>query len=162
MTSGGDPRATLHSFWQRPGNSITSALIIGISALACTEVSLPLEMTGVEWRLDSIVTAGGTINATTAPARATLRLLFDVERHDRGVVNGMGPCNPYSGEYRAFGDGGLTIGNVQRTLMACMDARDELESAFLPRLSAVESYVFDGDLLTLRTTTAEQLLFSAP
>jgi heat shock protein HslJ len=146
----------------RMSHAIVGAIALGATALACTETSLPLEMTGVEWRLDSIVTPSGTIAAGLSPAPATLQFLFDVEHHDRGMVSGAGPCNRYSGEYRAFGDGGLTIGNVQRTLMACGDARDDLETAFLPRLSDVEAYALADGRLILSTVSRDRLHFRAP
>ncbi len=144
------------------GARLAGAMALGASALACVEASLPLEMTGVEWRLDSIVTQSGTIEAAVSPAPATLQFLFDVEHHDRGIVSGAGPCNRYSGEYRAFGQRGLTIGNVQRTLMACGDARDDLETAFLPRLPDVDSYALEDGSLILSTASQDRLHFRAP
>jgi hypothetical protein len=88
------------------GARLAGAMALGASALACVEASLPLEMTGVEWRLDSIVTQSGTIEAAVS--------------------------------------------------------RDDLETAFLPRLPDVDSYALEDGSLILSTASQDRLHFRAP
>ncbi|HEX9579660.1 MAG TPA: META domain-containing protein [Gemmatimonadales bacterium] len=138
-------------------------LALGANGVACaTPPALPLAMTGPEWHLDSIIATDGIIHAGDSPSPATVRFLFDLERNDRGMVDGSGACNRYNGQYRALGGQGLTISVLQRTLVACSDARGELEFAFLSRLQAVDSYALEADALLLGTTTGDQLRFHSP
>ncbi|HXV86302.1 MAG TPA: META domain-containing protein [Gemmatimonadales bacterium] len=137
--------------------------LVALALAACAaRPFLPLAMTGAEWQLDSMVTSTATIVTTSLPVAATVRFLFDLDQRDRGLVEGSGGCNTYTGEYRALRGNGVTIGSVTRTLIACGDTRDQLEFEFLSRLATVDSYSLADDQLTLHTTTGDGLYFHTP
>lgn len=77
-------------------------------------------------------------------------------------IGGTAACNLYGGTVRWTDDGGIAIGELAQTEMACEPSQVmELERTFLSSLADVDAVAVDGDVLTLHggetTWTFEQL-----
>ncbi len=66
-----------------------------------------------------------------------------------GRISGSSGCNRYMGLIRLGGEGGLEIGPLAATEMACMDGRMTLEGDFFRAIDTVDGFDIaeDGDLL---------------
>ena len=75
-------------------------------------------------------------------------------------VQGSSGCNRFKGAY-SVKDDTLKVERVVGTLMACADARNVLENAFLRLLNGMERFNISNDRLTLTITGSEgRLVFS--
>lgn len=70
---------------------------------------------------------------------------------DKGKVNGFSGCNRYSGEAEEAAAGGLALGPIAGTRMACPTRAMELEARYLEALRAVTRYWVGDDRLVLST-----------
>lgn len=66
--------------------------------------------------------------------------------------------NSYSGSYEAKDDGGLTIGEINATLMAGPPEAMAVETAYFAALQKTASYTSDGQQLTLYDKDGKELL----
>jgi len=78
-------------------------------------------------------------------------------------ISGSAGCNTYFGAYEAS-DGELSIGDIARTEMWCMDPEGVMdqEQAFLDDLASVTSYRLAGERLELLDGTGEVILTFEP
>jgi heat shock protein HslJ len=110
------------------------------------EVELVLE--GTNWRL-------AEINGEMPLANTEVTLSFN-----EGILGGNAGCNSYGGDYVVGPGGALQIGDVFRTLMACLepDGVMEQEEAYLSTLERGNSYVIDGDTLIIMDAAGVSIL----
>jgi len=116
-----------------------------LGATACTTPSThsspaqPVGLLGVDWILDD---ASLATQVAKVPGEIPIDLRFEGEQ-----VSGSSGCNTYGGSYDA-GDGSLSFGQMQMTLMACEDGLMQLESAYLDALGATTAFqISDSGLL---------------
>ncbi|MFB7506183.1 META domain-containing protein [Streptomyces broussonetiae] len=107
-------------------------------------VSPGQQVTGVDWRVDSL-TVGGTIRH--APATAHLRIDAD------GRAAGNLGCNQFSARATVQGDR-ITLGDLRTTRMACAPDRMDFERAFARALTT-GTLVARGDDRTLTLTDGD-------
>ena len=101
---------------------------------------------GTEWTLASGV---------DVPEDAVPTLLLE-----EGNASGFGGCNTYTGDYELDG-GGISIGPLAGTLMACEVQKMAVEGAYMPALEAADAWSIDGDELVLSSGGEETLRFSS-
>lgn len=118
--------------------SSTLALVAGCSQSASLE--------GTSWRL-----VGWSVSAEKADAFPTT-LAFEGDQ-----ASGQAAVNGYGATFSAK-DGSLTLGDVNRTLMAGSPEADAHEKRFFELLEQVERYAIDGETLTLSDAEGNQLL----
>lgn len=107
------------------------------------EVAEPdAELSGPTWQVESII-VGDAVSSVPADPVATLRFLPD------GTLEVNAGCNRGSGTWATVG-GGIEVGPLMLTKMACEKGPAELESAVLGVLEAgTINAAIDGPLLTL-------------
>ncbi|TQS69904.1 META domain-containing protein [Rhodobacteraceae bacterium] len=104
-------------------------------------------LTGAEWRIEQ--PASGT-QAAAAPVTIT----FD----RAGTVSGQSGCNRFHGAFEITGEGGLQIGPLASTRMACEAPVMAAERDLLQTLDGVQSFDIDTTgALILRHSTEEVL-----
>lgn len=79
---------------------------------------------------------------------------------NEGVLGGNAGCNSYGGDYVAGPGGALEIGDLFRTLMACLEPSGvmEQEDAFLAALERADSYIIDNDTLIIMDAAGASIL----
>jgi heat shock protein HslJ len=98
----------------------------------------PVGITSLEWRLVSVVSETGTLNAEKAAKHTTMKIEAD------GKVYGNGGCNTYSGTATVSGTG-IKFDKILVTQMACFDMK--IETAFFAALENADSFTVEsGDL----------------
>jgi heat shock protein HslJ len=125
---------------------LTGIALITVSALAtaCGDDG-GASIEGTEWVLATI--DGEGLPESVAP---TL-LLAD------GTASGNAGCNQFTGGYTLDGDQ-LTFGPLATTRMACVPEVDEIEQAYLARLSSVADAATTDDGLELSDADGEVVL----
>jgi heat shock protein HslJ len=116
------------------------------------EPEVGLETT--QWVFGGFV-EGDVINSPIAGTRITLQFGQDVARGSAG-------CNDYGASYTVQ-DGELEIGEIERTAEACTQPAGvmEQEERYIDALARVTAYELEDNLLTLRISENEALLFTA-
>ncbi len=77
-----------------------------------------------------------------------------------GRIAGVGECNRYFGPYQVINaNGGIKIGPVASTMMACLDGG--IESPFFGMFEKITLYQFDGDKLYLFEGNTSRAIFQA-
>ena len=84
----------------------------------------------------------------------------NIEFGEDGQVSGSASCNRFTGSYESAG-GGLSIGPLATTRMACIDALGEQEQRFLAAISQVSQWSIENGLLLLSDETGRQLFRAA-
>ena len=108
---------------------------------------------GVTWRLSSFAVSGKT---TDIPQGVIVDATFA-----SGRVSGSSGCNAYSGPAIVTG-ATLKIGPLAGTLMACTGPGGDVETAYLPLLTAATSFTANADALTLFDASgAPTLIYAA-
>lgn len=99
---------------------------------------------GPEWTVDRL--EGSALD------EAADRPTFSIS--EEGQIFGTTGCNRFTGAFSVNGEGGVAIGPLASTRMACNDALMKQEQAFLQALDASESFDFgpDGALLLMSGT----------
>lgn len=118
------------------------ALRNGALELVSSEVSGTLSiatLAGMEWTLVEVDNEPLSIGVRPPTAR------FEGTR-----IAGFGGCNRYMGGVTETGPGGMTVGPLVGTKMACPPPEMELEDRFLAHLAKVSRYTFLGGRLALR------------
>lgn len=124
--------------WGILGLGVIGALLLIAFALGSSG-----ELEGRNWVVDELSIGG----SPTPPGEgATITALFE-----DGVVSGISGCNSYSGGYETAG-GSISFGPIATTLMACEGTLLDQEQLYLSLLAESDSYVVDGDTLTLRSS----------
>ena len=121
------------------GSSLRYELVAVVSK---TAVSQPTDnLAGTRWVLEGY----GSVDSIMVPvAEATLEFRED------GTMGGSTGCNSFGGSYTLLPDGGLSLGEMAMTEMACLDSGVmEQETAVLQSLATVSSYTQTADSLTL-------------
>ena len=108
---------------------------------------------GVNWRLSSFAVSG---KMTDIPQGVIVDATFA-----SGRVSGSSGCNSYSGPAIVTG-ATLKIGPLAGTLMACAGPGGDVETAYLPLLTAATSFTANADALTLFDASgAPTLIYAA-
>jgi heat shock protein HslJ len=100
----------------------------------------PARLEGVTWILDA-ASAGSLVDHVPKGARVDLQF-------QEGQASGKSGCNTYGGSYEA-GDGTLSFGQMQMTLIACDQQIMALESAYLDALGATTGFQITNSGLVL-------------
>ncbi len=102
----------------------------------------------------TLVELGSGDSARDLPSGVSIDALFA-----GGSISGKAAINTYRGPFAADGaEGGLSIGPLATTQMAGPPEATEIEAAYLAALEDTASYSSDGEALTLRSATGDQLL----
>ena len=80
---------------------------------------------------------------------ADVTVSFGVGDDGATQIGGRAACNSYGGPVEWGGDGSITVGGIAATEMACEPAVMDLEQRFFAALAGFESFVVDGDRLSL-------------
>lgn len=121
------------------GSSLRYELVAVVSK---TAVSQPTDnLAGTRWVLEGY----GSVDSIMVPVvEATL------EFHADGTMGGSTGCNSFGGSYTLEPDGGLVLGQMAMTMMACVDEGVMAqETAVFQALSTVTRYTQTADSLTL-------------
>lgn len=113
-----------------------------VGVVSKTAVSQPTDtLAGTRWVLEGY----GSVDSMMVPvAEATL------EFHGDGTMGGSTGCNSFGGSYTLEPDGGLRLGQLAMTMMACVDEGVMAqETAVSQTLSTVTRYTQTADSLTL-------------
>ena len=110
----------------------------------------PAALEGTAWKLNEI-TGPKPASAAGLTRPATLRF-------ESGRMSGYAGCNNFSGSYSVEG-GGLRVGPVASTQMACQEPGASVERAFHQALTGTLQYSIDGDALTLTSSSGATLRF---
>jgi heat shock protein HslJ len=106
-------------------------------------------LAGTEWTLDA-----DSLDVAV-PDQVAFTASFDAER-----IAGISGCNNYSGEFTSTDAGGLSIGMLISTQMACAPDVEAVETAYLGELAQVDAFQISGDTLVLSGGGADLLRFS--
>lgn len=129
--------------------TIALVAVLGIALVGCSAADQP-SLDGTEWTL--VAWSVSSQKATDFP----ITLSFEGDK-----LGGQAPVNSYGGTYEASG-GSLTLGDVNRTLMAGSPEADRAENAYFGLLEQAERYeVEDGRLKLLDGAGNELLTFEA-
>jgi len=117
------------------------AALVAATLLVSTMPSNAADLAGSEWRPT-------VIGDMQLPKDADIFVRFGAE----GKLQGNGGCNGFFGSYR-IADGGLVIGPLGATQMACPEPIMKTERAFMKALQAAKSFkrdridleLFDGN-----------------
>ncbi len=121
------------------GSSLRYELVAVVNK---TAVSQPTDnLAGTRWVLEGY----GSVDSMMVPvADATL------EFHEDGTMGGATGCNGFGGSYTLLPDGGISLGEMAATMMACADdGVMAQETAVLQALATVSHYTQTADSLTL-------------
>jgi putative lipoprotein len=110
----------------------------------------PRALVATPWRLIRIETSD---DAVTPDADETLTIAFAAD----GRLGGQADCNRFFGPYTLEEGGGLTVGDVAGTRVACPPPSSG--DVFLRVLGAVDSFELTGGRLHLRTGDGRSLTF---
>jgi putative lipoprotein len=112
--------------------------------MACTSIknaggnSEIVRITSVEWRLVSVISETGILNAENAGKHTVMKIEAD------GKVHGDGGCNLFAGISIIKG-ANIKFDKILATQKACFDMK--IETAFFAVLGDVDSFVIEsGDL----------------
>lgn len=96
------------------------------------------------------------LNGSVVPVQDDL---FTITFGEDGRLSGLGVCNRLMGQYEVDQTGGLKIGPMASTRMACPGM--ERESVFAEVLSGTTHYDIDGQMLMLLTDGEVKAVFQA-
>ncbi len=116
------------------------------SAGAAGDSPLPPGIVGVEW-------TAGAIGDTPVPPGIAITLLIGEDMR----AGGTGGCNSWFSQAQVTGQS-FAIGEVARTLRACLSERNALEQAYFDALKAARSWAIDNDTLSLLDASGMTLL----
>ena len=108
-----------------------------------------LSLEGTEWHLSGIV-EGEVMVGSSIDNGITLQFV-------NGQIGGNSGCNSYSANYTLDGEK-LSLGEITSTLMACDEAVNQRETAFLTALGKVVGYQLDRSSLTLLDGNGNELM----
>ena len=108
-----------------------------------------LSLEGTEWHLSGIVEGEVTVGSSIDNG---ITLQFT-----NGQIAGNAGCNSYSASYTLEGEK-LSLGEITSTLMACEEAVNQRETAFLTALGKVTGYQLDRSSLILLDADGNELM----
>lgn len=108
---------------------------------------------GKTWTLQAY---GPPAELTPVPADITVTLIMDLIENK---VFGTSGCNRYTG-ILFTGEGGVRIGEISSTEMACAEVVMAVETAYLGLLPAVRAYKVESGQLIMDCDDGQQLVFS--
>jgi heat shock protein HslJ len=109
------------------------------------------ELTGNIWVLETYEQDG---TRKEVPGDVTVDAAFD---GSTSTVSGSAGCNQYNGPYTLSG-ADLTFGAIKSTMMGCVGAGGDVESAYLANLALVKSFTATEDTLTLHDANHTAIL----
>jgi heat shock protein HslJ len=118
----------------------------GGAAQASTD---PGELVGPTWTLDQATRGALAEDADQLDPDVTLTFADD------GTVSGSSACNTYGGPYEADGEGGISIGPLAATQMACDEAIMALEANYIQTLDQVSAFAIDEGRLILQAMNVQ-------
>ena len=121
-------------------------LVLAGASMSLAQQGTTMQLTGGEWRVDSI---GGV--GVGADSRAAITIAVD------GALSGSGGCNRLMGRADIKGEA-IAFAPVATTRMACAPDIMQQERKLLDALQATRSYRFDGAALTLRDVSGAELM----
>lgn len=108
------------------------------------------EMTGITWRPT-------TIGPDTIPADSEMFVQFEVD----GSIKGHGGCNRFFGSLEET-DGGVKVGPLGATRMACDEAVMNREQAFMTALQDGHAFAMGADRLQVLDASGMLLVELVP
>lgn len=105
----------------------------------------------------SLVGTDWTLDAESLPVEVPDAVTVTASFTDETIAGSSG-CNTYRGSFTTTDDGGLEIGELVSTLMACEPDIGDIETAYLAALAEVGAYRLDGDTLHLDSVDGTELL----
>ena len=108
------------------------------------------EFTGIDWRTTSI--AGETV-----PDDTDQFVRFEVD----GSISGHGGCNRFFGALKSV-DGGIEVGPLGATRMACPEPLMSRELEFLEAVQKTRKFDIRGERLRLLDQTGDELVALVP
>lgn len=126
-----------------------AALLVAMTACGDRRERLPLE--GTRWK---VVEMDGRADPVFSAEADTFEFTLDASQR---MLYGTGACNRIFGPYELGENGGLDIGGLASTRMACPNM--DLESRFAKLLEEADEYRIDGDVLTLFDDGRQALVF---
>lgn len=126
---------------------------VGFIVIIGLAVNIGEGLEGRVWVVDKM-SIDGTMTAPV-PGATPLANFND------GGIGGTAGCNVYNGAYEAE-DGSMSIGHLVTTMMYCEEPAGTMEQefAYLELLELVDSFVVDGDQLTLSGGDTVLILYS--
>jgi len=109
-----------------------------------------IEFTGIDWRPTSI--AGESV-----PDDTDQLVRFEVD----GSISGHGGCNRFFGSLKSV-DGGIEVGPLGATRMACPELTMSRELAFLDAVQKTRSFDFRKERLRLLDEKGDELAALVP
>jgi len=123
--------------------------LAGVVAAGCGGDGQQLD--GTSWRL-----AGWSVSSQS-PADFEITAAFTSDQ-----ISGAAPVNTYSGGYAVTADGGFSVGELARTLMAGPEQDMKAEDTYFQLLAETKAYEIDGGQLVLSDANGNQLLIYDP
>jgi heat shock protein HslJ len=105
------------------------------------------QLDGTSWRLE------GWSVSSQSPADFEITAIFTSDQ-----VSGAAPVNTYSAGYTVTADGGFSVGELARTLMAGSEQDMKAEDTYFQLLADAKAYEFDGGQLVLSDANGNELL----
>ncbi len=112
-----------------------------------------------DWRLVAIEPEGSTPDLAALAIAPTIRFTPEASRFGHGAVSGYSGCNSFSGRYALGPSGGITLTEMESTLVGCAPPAGEIQLAYYDRLDRVARYRMRADTLVLETAERERLRF---
>ena len=123
--------------------------LAGVVAAGCGGDEQQLD--GTSWRLE------GWSVSSQSPADFEITAAFTSDQ-----ISGAAPVNTYSGGYTVTADGGFSVGELARTLMAGSEEDMKAEDTYFQLLAEAKAYEIDGGQLVLSDANGNQLLIYGP
>ncbi len=117
-------------------------------------MAAPLKLRDNPWKVTALADASGELEPVIEGTAPDIHFADD-------QVSGDGSCNRFFGPYETSGSGDLNFGELESTLMACLEAVMDQEQAFLFALDSVDSYSIAGAVLEMRSSGEVVALFEA-
>ncbi len=135
---------------------LTAALLVPLMLVGCSNsanTGKGGDFENIDWKLTNYLAAGDSLESV--PSSFIISAKFQ-----DGRLSGRA-LNSYSGSYEAKGDGALTIGQVNSTLMAGPQDQMDAEKFYFDALQKTASYTSDGSTLKLFDADGNELLIYA-
>jgi heat shock protein HslJ len=119
--------------------------LAGVAVAGCGDDGQQLD--GTSWRLE------GWSVSSQSPADFKITAAFTSDQ-----ISGAAPVNTYSGGYSVTADGGFSVGELARTLMAGSEQDMKAEDTYFQLLAEAKAYEIDGRQLVLSDANGNELL----
>jgi heat shock protein HslJ len=139
----------------RRSSLLAAVIVIGAVAAACAGGG-GSSLTGKTWYLTNGTEQSPAWQWAVPPAQqSSFTLTFNAD----GTTSAKADCNQVSGTYTTSGSNGLTIEPGAMTMAYC--GEQSLDTLYVRALGATESYVVEGDQLTLTLSNGGTLTFTS-